>query len=415
MDRKIGKDRWTKKRLLYISLILVALVLSVFGFKSLNKKVYKVDSNRITVKKVTEGDFQDIILIESVVEPITSVLVNTSEGGLVEEVFIEDGVMIQKGTPLLKLNNSAATLGYMTQETAIIEQMNNLQNLKLSLEKDQRDLTESLIDIEYQLANDERDFKVDTLLFDQGVIAKTNYDDSEQAYKYQQKKRDFLEENVSKSREDNKVQIERINRSIELMERNLLVIHDNMEKMLVRAPVTGRLSSFDPVIGESFAGSQTIAKIDVMKGYKVIGQVDEYYLSTVKAGQAARFSFNGEIVELTIKKVLPEVIGGRFEVELLFVDKAPENIRTGLSLQVRLELSETNTAIIIPRGNFFHAFGGQYVYVLDENVKAHKRKIRIGRQNPSYYEVLEGLEVGEKFITSSYESYKNFETITITK
>ena len=415
MDRKIGKDRWTKKRLLYIGLIIVALVLSVFGFKSLNKKVYKVDSNRITVKKVTEGDFQDIILIESVVEPITSVLVNTSEGGLVEEVFIEDGVMIQKGTPLLKLNNPAVTLGYMTQETAIIEQMNNLQNLKLSLEKDQRDLTESLIDIEYQLASDERDFKVDTLLFDQGVIAKTNYDDSEQAYKYQQKKRDFLEENVSKSREDNKVQIERINRSIELMERNLLVIHDNMEKMLVRAPVTGRLSSFDPVIGESFAGSQTIAKIDVMKGYKVIGQVDEYYLNTVKAGQAARFSFNGEIVELTIKKVLPEVIGGRFEVELLFVDKAPENIRTGLSLQVRLELSETNTAVIIPRGNFFHAFGGQYVFVLDENAKAHKRKIRIGRQNPSYYEVLEGLEVGEEFITSSYESYKNFETITITK
>ena len=415
MDRKIAKDRWTKKRLLYISLIVIALVLSVFGFRSLNKKVYKLDRERITVREVKEGDFQDIILVESVVEPIRSVLVNTSEGGMVEEVFIEDGVMVQKGTPLLKLNNPEATLGYMTQETAIVEQINNLQNLKLSLEKDQRTLTESLIDIEYQLANDERDFKVDTLLYDQGVIAKTLYQDSEEAYKYQQKKRAFLEENVKRTQADNKIQIERINRSIVMMERNLEVIHANMEKMLVRAPVTGRLSSFDPVIGESFAGRQTIAKIDVMKGYKVIGQVDEYYLSTVKAGQAARFSFNGEIVELKVKKVLPEVIDGRFEVELIFVDEAPADIRTGLSLQVRLELSETNIAIIIPRGNFFHAFGGQYVFVLDDKGGAFKRKIRIGRQNPSYYEVLEGLDVGDEIITSSYESYKNFETITITE
>ena len=414
MDRKIENSRWTRQRIVYLGLGVVVLVLSVFGFRSLNKKVYKLDWDRITVREVIKSDFQDIILIDAVVEPIVSVLVNTSEGGMVEEVFIEDGVMVQKGTPLLKLNNPEALLGYMTQETAIVEQINNLQNLKLSLEKDQRDLTESLIDIEYQLASDERDFKVDTLLFDQGVIARNIYEDTEEAYKYQLKKRAFLEENVMKSREDNKIQIERINRSIEMMERNLQAIHKNMEKMLVRAPVTGRLSSFDPVIGESFAPRQTIAKIDVLKGYKVIGQVDEYYLSTVKAGQAARFSFNGAIIELQVKKVLPEVINGRFEVELIFVDNAPEDIRTGLSLQVRLELSETSKAIIIPRGNFFHSFGGQYVFVMDGEAEAHKRKIRIGRQNPSYYEVLEGLDVGEHIITSSYESYKNFETITIT-
>ncbi len=221
MDRKIDKDRWTKQRLLYIGLVVVVIVLSVFGFRSLNKKVYNLDRNKITVKEVKSGDFQDIILVDAFVEPIASVLVNTSEGGMVEEVFIEDGEMVEKGTPLLRLNNPAAMLGYMTQETAIVEQMNNLQNLKLSLEKDQRDLTESLIDIEYQLSNNERDFKVDTLLFDQGVIAKNNYEDSEQAYKYQQKKRAFLQENVTRSREDNKVQLERINRSIELMERNL--------------------------------------------------------------------------------------------------------------------------------------------------------------------------------------------------
>ncbi|MFT5765910.1 MAG: HlyD family secretion protein [Saprospiraceae bacterium] len=415
MDRKVEKKRWTKKSVLYILGFIVLLILSTLGFRSLNKKTYNLDQSKITVKEVKQGEFQDIILIDANVAPITSVLVNTPEGGTVEEVFIEDGVMVKKGTPLLKLNNPSLVLTYMTQETAIVEQINNLQNLKLSLEKDQRGLRESLIDIEYELSDKERDFKIDTLLFSDGIVAKNNFVDTYESYKYQQKKRDFLEENVNQSKTDNAIQIKRINRSIEMMDRNLEVIHENMKKLLVRAPVTGRLSSFDPVIGESFQGSQTIAKIDVMKGYKVTGQVDEYYLSSVKAGQSARFSFNGEIIELTVKKVLPEVINGRFEIEMTFVSETPKAITTGLSLQARLELSETSKAMIIPRGSFFNTFGGQYVFVLNNDNQAEKRKIRIGRQNPSHYEVLDGLMEGEKIITSSYEAFKNFETITITE
>ena len=413
MDRKIEKPKWSKQRFLYIGLTILIALLLVFSFRIMNKKVYKIERDKILVKEVIKGEFKDIILIDAVVEPIQSILVNNPDGGTVEEIYIEDGIIVEKGTPLLKLSNPTANLSYMNQETAIIEQINNLRNLKLSLEKDQRDLTESLIDAEYALKEIERNFKIDTSLYAKGVIAKNDFVDSQEEYKYQQQKRDFLKENVKNTKRDNKIQIEQIRRSINLMERNLDVIHANMEKMLIRAPVSGQLSSFNPILGESVSSKETIAKIDVLAGYKIRGQVDEYYLSTVKPNQAARFSFDGVVIELNIKKVLPEVINGRFEIELTFVDSVPEAITTGLSLQVRLELSKAKEAILIPRGSYFQSSGGKFVYVLNENEEALKREIRVGKQNPSYYEVIEGLDAGEKIITSSYDMYKNFETIEI--
>jgi HlyD family secretion protein len=183
--------------------------------------------------------------------------------------------------------------------------------------------------------------------------------------------------------------------------------------MLVRAPVSGMLSSFDPIIGESFTRNQTVAKIDVQSGFKIKGQVDEYYLSRVKPGQLARFSLDGEMVDLQVKKVLPEVVNRRFDIELVFVSEVPASVTLGQSLQVRLELSKAQRSLMIPRGNYFQSSGGQYVFVLDGEGEAHKRFIKLGNQNPSYYQVLEGLEKGEQFITSSYDDYKNYETILI--
>ncbi|RLD27386.1 MAG: transporter [Bacteroidetes bacterium] len=413
MDKRVEKKKWSQTKLLYIAGIVVFVILAFFGFKAMNKKTYKVDGNRITVKKVIEGDFQHVILIEGDVEPINLVLVNTHEGGTVEEIFIEDGVLIEEGTPLLLLSNPAVILGYMNQETAIVEQINNLRSLKLSLEKDQRDLNESLIDSENTLADVERSFKVDSLLFTKAVIAKNDFIDKQESYKYLQNKRDFMNTNVKKSAKENRTQIQQINTSILLMQRNLEFIHENIEKMLVRAPVTGMLSSFDPVIGESYINNQTVAKIDVQSGFKIKGQVDEYYLSMVKPGQLARFSFDGELIDLKVKKVLPEVVNRRFEIELVFVTEAPEAVTIGQSLQVRLELSKSQRSLMIPRGSYFQSSGGQYVYVLDGNNEAHKRYIKLGSQNPSYYQVLEGLSEGEELITSSYDDYKNYESIKI--
>lgn len=417
MDKKIEKKKWGSRTLLYLISGLCILALSAWGYTSMSSKVYRLDmdSSGISIRKVERAVFQDIILIDGNVEPISSVLLNSPEGGTVEKVYIEDGTVVKEGTPLLKLSNPSVMLGYMTQETAIVEQMNNLQNLKLALEKDQRGLQESLIDIQYQLSNQARDFSIDTVLYTGGVIPENDYIKSKDEFHYQEQKRDFLQENVNVTGKNNEVQIKRINRSLTLMERNLEVIHSNMERLKVRAPVSGRLSSFDPVIGESFSPNQTIAKIDVLKGFKIKGLVNEFYLSQVKPGQKARFSFDGELVELEVKKVLPEVIGGRFEIDLVFLEKAPEAIRTGLSAQIRLELSQASVALKIPRGAYFHSSGGQFVYVLGNNSEAYKRRIRVGRQNPSYYEVLEGLEEGEEIITSSYEAYKEFNKIILSK
>ena len=286
----------------------------------MNKKVYTIDIDKIMTAEVEKGKFQDIIMIDANIEPIYSVLLNNPDGGSVEEVYVEDGAYVEQGTPLLRLSNPTVMLGYMNQETAIIEQINNLRNLKLSLEQDQRNLNESLIDAEYELTNLERDYFVDTTLYAKGAIAKNDFIDSEEAYHYQIKKKEFLEKNVNKSSRENAIQIEQIKRSITLMERNLELIHQNMDKMLVKAPISGRISSFDPIIGQSFSPQETIAKIDVLKGYKVRGQVDEFYLSQVDPGQSARFSFDGQLIELEVQKVLPEVNNSKFEIVMHFID-----------------------------------------------------------------------------------------------
>jgi len=413
MDKKIEKKKWTQKRILYIAGITLFIILAFFGFKTLNKKVYKVNASRISVKEVIEGQFQDMILIEGDVEPINLVLVNTLEGGSVEEVFIEDGIYVEKGTPLVRLSNPSVALGYMNQETAIVEQINNLRTLKLSLEKDQRNLDESLIDSQNSLAETTRKYKTDSILFSKDVIAKNDFIDVKATYEYQQQKRNLLNSNVNKSSHDNGIQINQINQSINMMQRNLQMIHENIDKMLVRAPVSGMLSSFDPVIGESFVRNQTIAKIDVQSGFKIKGQVDEYYLSSVKPGQLARFSFDGVLIDLKVKKVLPEVVNRRFEIELVFVSEIPKSITIGQSMQVRLELSKAQESLMIPRGNYFQSSGGQYIFVLDGEGEAHKRFIKLGNQNPSYYQVLDGLTKGDRFISSSYEDFKNYETILI--
>lgn len=413
MDKRVEKKKWSQTKKLYIAGTIVFLILAFFGFKAINKKTYKVNASKISVKKVIEGNFQDMILIDGDVEPINLVLVNTLEGGTVEEIFIEDGISVEKGTPLLRLSNPAVTLGYMNQETAIVEQINNLRNLKLSLEKDQRDLTESLIDSENSLADIERSYKVDSVLYAKDIVAKNDFIDRKESYKYLKNKRDLVDRNVTKSRQDNKIQIHQINKSIGMMQRNLEMIHDNIDKMLVRAPVSGMLSSFDPVIGESYGNNQTVAKIDVQSGFKIKGQVDEYYLSMVKPGQLARFSFDGELIDLKVKKVLPEVVSRRFEIELVFVNTPPKAITIGQSLQVRLELSKAQKSLMIPRGSYFQSSGGQYVYVLDGNGEANKRYIKLGSKNPSYYQVLEGLNVGDEFISSSYDDFKNYESIKI--
>ena len=413
MDRKIEKKKWTKTRFLYVASASILGVIVILGFSVLNKKVYKVDASKISVKEVSYGDFQEMILIDGDVEPIDLVLVNTLEGGTVEEIFTEDGIEVKSGTPLMRLSNPGVTLSYMNQETAIVEQINNLRNLKLSLEKDQRTLAESLIDIQNQLTKEERAFKVDSALFAQNVIAKNDYQDRKQNYAYLKTKRDFIKDNVNKSAKDNQTQISQIDASIALMQRNLNMIHTNIEKMLVKAPVTGMLSSFDPVVGETYSANQTVAKIDVKSGFKIIGAVDEFYLTSVKPGQPAEFYFNGDIIKLQVKKVLPEVINRRFEIELEFVDEVPNQITIGQSIQVRLELSQAQKALMIPRGNYFQTSGGQFVYVLDGKGAAHKRMIKLGSQNPSYYQVLDGLTEGEKFISSGYDQFKNYETLKI--
>lgn len=413
MDKKIERKRFTKTKIAAGFAGIGILALLFFGWKAINKKTYYVDASKITVKEVLNKEFKDVILVDGLVEPIKSVIVNVPEGGNVKAVFVEDGAFVKKGEPLLQLSNPGLMLSYVTQETAIVEQMNNLRNLKLSLEREERNLTESLIDIEFELQKSERLLNKDASLHKIGNLAKNDFKTTEELHAYNLEKQAFLKDKVDKASLNNQDQISRINASMQLMERNLKIIHENMERLLVKAPVSGRISSFNPVLGAAFNNNETIAKIDVLEGYKIKGMVDEYYLNVVQPNKFARYSSNNELVELKIRKVLPEVVNGKFGVEMEFTDKTPETIANGQSLQIRLELSEAKMANQIPKGKYYQSSGGRYVFVLNDKNQAEKRFINIGRQNPLFYEVVEGLSEGEKIITSSYEAFKDFNIIEL--
>ena len=414
MDKKITENRWTLKRIGLRVGVPVLVVLVIVGFRLIGKKVYVIEAEKVKTAKVIYADFKDEVLINGTIEPITTVFVNATEGGTVAEVFVEDGAFVEKGRPLLKLSNPTVLLQYMTQETAIVEQVNNLRNIKLELDKNQRQLKEDLLDMEYNLAEVKRKFKVDTVLFMREAIARNEFLKTNENYRYQVKKKALLENTVKKESNDYHVQISQINASIDLMQRNLSVIRDNIEGLTVKAPISGRLSSFNPVIGKSFSRGESLGKISVQHGYLVRSEVDQYYVTAVKPGQVGTFNFNGKDVLLEVKKVLPEVVNGKFQIDFKFLEGEPEKLRQGQNLQIRLALAATQKSLIIPKGSYYHSTGGRWVYVVNELGEGTKRNISIGKQNPDCYQVISGVEEGEVIITSSYDHYKNNEFLKIT-
>lgn len=412
MDRKIKKKRFGKKQLIWIIGSVVVLSLIGMAYKISLTKTYHADKDKLTISTVTFGDFEDVVLLNANVDPLTTVLVNSPEGGVVEKIYAEDGSMVTEGQPLIKISNPNVLLGYMSQESSIIQQMNQAKTIRLQLEQDQRKLQQDVVDMDYNLATTQRQFQYDTTLYRKGIIPKKDYEKSVRDYQYNQDKKELAQQIVTQETEKRKVQLEQINMSIGQMQQSLVVIHENIENMTVKAAVAGRLSSFDPVIGRSYGTGETLGKIDMMQGYKLTALVDEYYISRVKEGQKALCTFNNDEYELVVRKVLPEVVKAQFQVELNFTKKTPEGIRRGLSLNVKLTLSDNKKSTLLPLGQFYNTTGGNWVFVLKGN-KAVKRNIHIGRKNYLFYEVLDGLQQGDQVITSGYDGWDQYEEIEL--
>jgi HlyD family secretion protein len=413
MDKQIQvKNKTTKKMLIWG--IPIVLLVSIVLMNLTHKKQININKDTLSIREVIRGDFEDVILFNSRVEPKTSVLLNVIQGGSVSEIFVESGQMIKKGTPLLKVYNPNAELNYLTQETAMIEQINNLRNLRVSIKNQQLSLDQQLLSIQNDFRNAKRQYDLDKKMYSKDIIAKNDYQKTEQEYTFQKERNSVIKKSVSEEKKSRDIQLSRINTSLSNMEKSIELLRKNKENFTVKAPVDGMLSSFNPILGENYNQGQPIGKMDVLDGFKLVANVDEYYISKLKEEIKGSVAVNGENLEINISKIYPEVVNGQFEVELLFAKKdISKNIKRGMSLKSKVFLSGKTKALLVSKGMFYQSTNGNWVFVLNSDNKAVKRSIKIGRENPFYYEVLEGLQEGDKVITSSYDDYKDVEEINI--
>lgn len=413
MDKQLKPKNKKTKKMLFLGIPLVLLV-SFMLMNLTRKKQVNLKKDNIIIKEVLKGDFEDVVLFNSTVEPKTSVLVNVIQGGSVSEIFVESGQMINKGTPLLRVYNPNAELNYLTQETAIIEQINNLRNIRVSIKNQQLNLDQQLLSISNDFKNAEREYELDNKLYSKGVVAKNDFQKTSQEFSFQKERTMVIKKSVSEEKKSRETQLSRINSSIINMEKSLNLLRKNKENFVVKAPVSGLLSSFNPILGENYNQGQSVGKVDVLDGYKLVAKVDEYYISKLDEGIKGSVKVHTETYNISLHKIYPEVVNGRFTVELLFKkDSLSKNIKIGMSLKSKLFLSNNSKALLVTKGQFYQSTSGNWVFVLNSDNKAVKRTIKIGRENPFYYEIIDGLKEGDRIITSSYDDFENVEEVNI--
>ena len=393
--------------------IAVFLALGAIVFFSFNsKRSLNVKAEELSIQKVEKAFFEDFVVFQAKVEPFHVMLVNVTEGGSVKEIFVENGAMVTKGQSLARLYNPNTELNYLTQETAIIEQINNLNTGKLNIRNQELNLTKDLVLIEHDYNDAKRLYDMNSKLFEKDVISKNDWNSFKESLRFQQERKKTIQQSIQKEKQSNQLQISQINRSIQTMEKSLDILRNNKKNFLITAPETGRLTSFEPVLGKTFQAGASIGKIDSKKGYKLTAEIDEFYLEKIREGLKGQVEFKGKTLEVLVTKVIPEVKSGHFSAELAFTSKENIALQDGLSFGVKLILSEKNKTMVIPKGAFNQETAGKWIFVVKGN-KAERRNIKLGRENPSYYEVLSGLNEGESVITSSYTDYKDIEELSI--
>ncbi len=413
MDRKIEKRRWTPKKIAWISLavIIVAAVGYAIIFADHSSKL-NVKTERITISEVKRAPFQEFIPVTGTVIPIKTIYLDAIEGGRVEKIFLEAGSFIKKDDEILKLANTNLLLDIMYREAELFQQSNNLRNTRLAMEQNRLALRAQLIDLDYRKKKQKRLFERSEELLKQNLIPPQEFEEVRDDYEYLKKSRELTLQSHKQDSLYREMQISQLEASLLRMEKNLDIVKQNVENLTLKAPISGHLTSLNAEIGESKSRGQRLGQIDVLDGFKVRVNIDEHYIARINMGQKGEFTFANEKYVMTIQKVYPEVINGRFEVDMVFDGTEPESIRRGQTVHIRLELGDLSEAILLARGGFYQKTGGQWVYVLDNSGDfAVKRKIRLGRQNPESFEVLEGLEPGESVITSSYDNYGDIDKL----
>ena len=406
IEKKTGwRVAFTKKALPWW-LGALLLVFVIYLIARPNNKTLRVDKDTVTISSAVKGEFNDYIRISGRVQPMTTIQLSPQEGGIVEKILIEEGSPVKAGDAILILNNDNLDLQILNSEAELAEKENILRNTQIQMEQQKLDVRQNVLEYGMQVDRLRRAYEQQKALYEDKLIAREEYLKAEEDYRLAKQKYDLMAERSKQDSLYRGTQIDRMEESLENMQLNMSMIRRRKSNLIVKAPIDGELGLLDVVLGQSIAAGTKIGQINSVGLYKVEAQIDEHYIDRVVAGLEATFERQGETYSTVIRKVYPEVRDGKFKADFKFDGEQPDNIRSGQTYYLNLQLGQPEEAVIIPRGTFYQKTGGKWIYVVNkEGTKAVKREIRIGRQNPQYYEVLEGLEPGEKVITSGYDTY----------
>ncbi|OQP39916.1 efflux transporter periplasmic adaptor subunit [Niastella yeongjuensis] len=417
MDRVIAKKKWTSKRIVTIAGItaIALLILASYYFTS-GKSRLNVDTERLTISEVKKGPFQVTIAINGIVLPQTSIYLDAQEGGRVEQKYVEDGAMMQEGQPILRLSNPDLELNLANQETSVFNVLTQMQIARNNAQQNTVARLNQMAEVDNALKEAERVYNLNRKLYAQKVIGSQEFQSAENTYQYQVRRKKLTEDIMRQDSSTNKIQLQQNEQSYLNMKKALDLMKKKVGDLVVKSPITGQLTSFDAEIGQNIASGVRLGQIDATSGFKIRADIDEHYITNVFTGLTAKFTLVNKEYKLKIKKVYTQVVSGHFQVDMEFVGEVPQNIRRGQTLQILLALSDETQAVLVSKGGFFQSTGGNWIFkVSDDGKIASRINIQLGRQNPDYYEVLEGLQPGDKVVTSSYENYDKMQELVLKK
>ena len=372
----------------------------------------KVDADALTISNVTRSEFNDYVRISGQVVPQTTIQLSPLEGGVVERIVTEEGTRVKAGDPILILSNENLDMQILNSEAELAEKENMLRNTVISMEQEKLSLRQNEIELGIDVKRNKRHYEQQKALYEDKLIAREEYTKAEEDYFLAVEKYELVRERQKQDSAYRSIEVHRLQESLENMQKNMKIIRRRKENLVIKAPIDGELGLLDAVLGQSIQAGVKIGQINSIGTYKIEAQIDEHYIDRVILGLSATFDRQGEVFNATVRKVYPEVRSGKFQADFRIDGTQPANIRSGQTYYLNLQLGQSENAVIIPRGSFYQSTGGKWIFVVSpKGDKAVKREIRIGRQNPKYYEVLDGLEPGEKVITSSYESYGDCEVL----
>ena len=417
MDKPIAKKKGLqKKHIGYLAIVIAMVALIYMAFFTDRTSTYRVDKDKLIIESVIRDQFNDYITVPGSVEPISIIFLDAQEGGRVEEILIEEGSMVKRGDIILRLSNPDLYLNILDSEAQLAEKENFLRNTQVTMEQERISIMRELLNLRFDIERKKRTFQQNSTLIKDDLISREEYIRSKEDLEMAISSQELFRERQKQDSIFRSVQVETLKANLENMRKNLALVRQRVENLNVKATVDGQLGLLVPEIGQSISRGANMGQINVLTSYKVTAQIDEHYIDRVRPLLTATLDRQGNIFDLVVRRVYPEVRNGTFKIDMTFSDTVPDNIRTGQTYYTSLQLGQPKESVLVPIGGFFQETGGQWIFVLDPTEAfATKRNISIGRKNPKYYEVLEGLQPGEKVIVSGYETFGKNEKLILKK